>query len=60
MEYRATKTREDYVTAQINNILPKIVSPSMTTVNKELAIHDWVVNNVQYDTSLTRYTAYDA
>ena len=60
MEYRTTKIQEDYVTAQVNAIISKIINPSMTTVNKELAIHDWIVNNVKYDTSLTRYTAYDA
>lgn len=60
VKYRTTKSQEDYVTAQINEIVPKLISSSMTTVDKELAIHDWIVNNVQYDTSLTKYTAYDA
>ena len=60
VKYRTTKSQEDYLTAQINDIVPKLISSSMTTVDKELAIHDWIVNNVQYDTSLTKYTAYDA
>ncbi|WP_435789855.1 cell wall-binding repeat-containing protein [Clostridium sp.] len=60
VEYRTTKAQEDLVTAQINDIVPKLISNSRTTADKELAIHDWIVNNVKYDTSLTRYTPYDA
>ncbi len=60
IEYKTTKAQEDLFTAQIDDIVPKLISNSRTTSDKELAIHDWIVNNVQYDTSLTRYTAYDA
>ena len=60
VKYRTTKSQEDNVTAQINDIISKLISSSMTTVDKELVIHDWIVNNVQYDASLSKYTAYDA
>lgn len=60
LEYRTTKSQEDLVTLRINNILSGIIKSNMTTANKELAIHDWIVNNTQYDSSLTKFTAYNA
>ena len=48
------------VTAQINMLLPRILKPTMTDLQKIKAIHDWIVLHVAYDMSLERYTAYDA
>ncbi|WP_127533763.1 transglutaminase domain-containing protein [Paenibacillus kobensis] len=51
-------------TAQVDQIttqaLQSIITAGMNDHEKVKAIHDWVVDRVEYDTSLTRYTAYEA
>ena len=36
------------------------VDPDMSDVERALALHDWLVENCEYDQTLSRYSAYDA
>ncbi|WP_168123623.1 transglutaminase domain-containing protein [Paenibacillus sp. HB172176] len=51
-------------TAEVNRIvdetLAELIRPDMNDHEKIKAIHDWIVTHVEYDQSLTYYTAYDA
>ena len=58
--YRTTLEQEDYVTNRVNKILDNIIEDGMSDQLKVKAIHNYIVNNVEYDTSLSRFTAYDA
>ena len=58
--YRTTLEQEDYVTNRVNEILDYIIEDGMSDQLKVKAIHNYIVNNVEYDTSLSRFTAYDA
>ena len=58
VSYRTTAAQEIVVTNSVSNILSNIITPGMTTAQKELAIHDWIVNNTRYDESLTIFDAY--
>ncbi len=58
--YRTTPEQEDYVTNRVNEILDYIIEDGMSDQLKVKAIHNYIVNNVEYDTSLSRFTAYDA
>ena len=44
---------------KVTNVLKEIIKPSMTDHEKVKVIHDWIVLNLSYDTSLKKYTAYD-
>lgn len=59
-KYLATKEQEEFVDSKVNSILGQIVNSSMSSDEKEKNIHDYIVKNVQYDTTLTRYSAYNA
>jgi len=43
-----------YVTKQIKKILPIIITPQMDDYAKVKAVHDYVVTNVAYDTSMNQ------
>ncbi|WP_158408921.1 transglutaminase domain-containing protein [Peptoclostridium acidaminophilum] len=60
LTYLTTKEQEDYVDSRVDDILLEIVSPGMTSFEKELAIHDYIVKNVEYDTSYEEHSAYAA
>ncbi|WP_458121278.1 transglutaminase domain-containing protein [Paenibacillus sp. Z6-24] len=60
MNYRETTAQTGYVKNKVKQILSNIVSSSMNDHEKVKAIHDWVVRNVKYDETYTRYTAYEA
>jgi len=60
MNYRETTAQTSYVKNKVQQILSNIVSSSMNDHEKVKAIHDWVVRNVKYDETYTRYTAYEA
>ncbi|ANF98280.1 transglutaminase domain-containing protein [Paenibacillus bovis] len=60
MNYRETTAQTGYVKNKVQQILSNIVSASMNDHEKVKAIHDWVVRNVKYDETYTRYTAYEA
>ncbi|MGG3283667.1 transglutaminase domain-containing protein [Paenibacillus solani] len=59
LSYRETAEQTDYVNHHTESILKRIIKPSMNDHEKVKAIHDWVVLNLKYDTTLTKYTAYD-
>jgi len=58
--YRETVEQTHEVERMVNKLLPTIVTPSMSDRDKVKAIHDWIVLNLSYDQSLSRYTAYEA
>ncbi len=60
MNYRETAAQTAYVQSQAKQILSNIVTTGMNDHQKVKAIHDWVVRNVKYDETYTRYTAYEA
>lgn len=59
-EYDTTLAQEAEITGKVNQVLASIISAGMSDEDKAKAIHDWVVLNVAYDTSLTRHSIYDA
>lgn len=60
MEYRTTYRQEESISQRVTEILDQIITNSMNDEEKEKAIHDWIVLNVQYDTARNNYSAYDA
>lgn len=60
VRYRETAEQTKLVEKRIAEIIPEIINPSMTERKKAKAIHDWIVGHVAYDTTLQRYTAYEA
>lgn len=58
--YLSTKAEEKYVDSKVESILSEIITDDMNDYAKEKAIHDYIVANVQYDTSLGEYSAYSA
>jgi transglutaminase-like putative cysteine protease len=60
MQYIETKEQTDYVDSRIDEILGEIITDGMKDYQKERAIHDYIVLNVKYDTTLTEHTAYAA
>ncbi|MDP3387432.1 MAG: stalk domain-containing protein [Eubacteriales bacterium] len=54
-----TKAQEEYANQKIKEILARIIKPDMTIHEKIKAVHDWIVLNAKYDTSLTYRTHYD-
>lgn len=55
-----TQEQKDFVNKKVNEILSQIINNSMTTVQKEKAIHDYIVSHVAYDTTLKNHSAYAA
>jgi len=60
VNYRETKEQTAFVDKQVKQTIAEIVKPSMNDHEKVKAIHDWVVTVVEYDQSLSYYTAYEA
>lgn len=58
--YRESLEQTAVVDREAAKALAVIIEPGMNDHEKVKAIHDWIVTNVEYDQSLTRYTAYDA
>lgn len=58
-EYHTTKVEEDYVDSRVTAILKDIIKVSMNDHQKEKAIHDYIVANVAYDTTLQKFSAYE-
>jgi hypothetical protein len=57
--FYTTRIQEDYVDSEVTAILKEIIKVSMNDHQKEKAIHDYIVANVAYDTSLKNYSAYE-
>ncbi|MFL0249104.1 transglutaminase domain-containing protein [Clostridium neuense] len=49
--YVESKDQVDYVETQVKQILSQIIKPGMSDLQKEKAIHDYIVLNVAYDES---------
>jgi transglutaminase-like putative cysteine protease len=60
VNYMETKEQADYVTYRIDEILGEIITGDMDTYQKEKAVHDYIVLNVDYDTTFSENTAYAA
>lgn len=58
--YRESVEETAMVEAKADQVLAEILKPGMNDHEKIKAIHDWVVTHVEYDQSLTYYTAYHA
>ncbi|AJS60156.1 transglutaminase domain-containing protein [Paenibacillus sp. IHBB 10380] len=59
LSYRETAQETAFVTKKVQSVLKKIIVPGMNDHEKVKVIHDWVVLNLKYDTTLRKYTAYD-
>lgn len=59
-DYHTTKVQEDYVDSEVTAILKNTIKVSMNDHQKEKAIHDYIVANVAYDTTLQKFSAYEA
>ncbi|WP_054943455.1 transglutaminase domain-containing protein [Paenibacillus ihuae] len=59
VEYRETLQQTAYVNQQVKAILQKIITPGMDNHQKVKVIHDWVVLNLKYDNTYSKYTAYE-
>lgn len=59
-KYRETKEQTAAVERKTAEVLAEIIKPGMNDHEKVMAIHDWIVRHVEYDQSLSYYTAYHA
>lgn len=59
LTYRETAAQSAYVHKRVSAALAKIVTPDMNDHLKVKAIHDWVVKTLKYDTTLSKFTAYE-
>lgn len=48
-KYNINMIRDNEVNAKVNQIISSIIKPNMTDVQKEIAIHDYIVENNIYD-----------
>ncbi|MGO4546846.1 transglutaminase domain-containing protein [Paenibacillus sp. 2TAB23] len=58
--YRETLEQTAVVDREVAKALQSIIEPGMNDHEKIKAIHDWIVSHVEYDQSLSHYTAYQA
>ncbi len=58
--YAATYEQEQKVEQKIPEILDEIITDQMNDEQKVKAVHDWIVTNVEYDTSFKERSAYAA
>lgn len=58
--YVETKDEAAYVNTRAAQIVSSVIKPGMTDYQKVAALHDWVVSNVKYDTSLKEVSDYTA
>lgn len=57
--FHTTLANEQYVTWRVAEVLGQIITDGMTDLEKEKAVYDWIIRNVQYDYSFSHYSAYD-
>lgn len=57
--FHATREQEDYVDSEVSEILKDIIKVGMNDYQKEKAIHDYIVANLAYDTTLKNYSSYE-
>ncbi|MDQ6421177.1 transglutaminase domain-containing protein [Paenibacillus sp. LHD-117] len=58
--FRETEDQTAAVDRKVDETLAEILTPGMNDHEKIKVIHDWIVTHVEYDQSLSYYTAYDA
>lgn len=60
IDYLTDKKKEDYVTAEVKKILPKIIKKDAKQVDKVKAVHDYIVLNSSYSskTKNSQYSSY--
>lgn len=58
-KYITTKTEREESIKKIKTILDQIITPSMNEHEKVKAVHDYIVINSKYDTTLKFYSDYD-
>ncbi|MCD1260158.1 Ig-like domain-containing protein [Paenibacillus athensensis] len=56
--YWETADQVNAVSAKVTEVLAAILTPDMNDFEKEKAIHNWIVTNLAYDTSLVQHSAY--
>lgn len=57
--YRMTAEMANDLDVKVKNIVLSIAPDTMSQSEKELAIHDWIVNNTKYDQTYTIYDPYN-
>lgn len=55
-----TSSQEKYVLEQVKILVPQIIDVSMTAKERQLAIHQWLIDNLEYDKSFKNIDAYSA
>ncbi|CDF57649.1 Ig-like domain-containing protein [Thermobrachium celere] len=62
LQFNRHLTKEQYnqVVTKVREVLPNIINENMNTLEKEKAIHDWIIQNVDYDYTYNSYDAYKA
>ncbi len=59
LAYRETAAQSAYVHKRVAAALKQITTQGMNDHLKVKAIHDWVVRTLKYDTTLSKFTAYE-
>lgn len=59
-KFRETEEQSAAVDRKVDETLAEILKPGMNEHEKVKVIHDWIVTHVEYDQSLSYYTAYEA
>lgn len=59
MQYIEDQAQYNYVMARSQNIVAAVTTPGMSDLQKEKAIHDYLVLHMAYDVSLTHVSPYD-
>ncbi|MFX3632219.1 MAG: transglutaminase domain-containing protein [Candidatus Pristimantibacillus sp.] len=57
--YRESKEQTEEVDRFVERALALIIKPEMNDHEKVKVIHDWIVTKLEYDQSLSKYTAYE-
>ncbi len=58
--YHTTSGQEQEVTERVNSLLASWDTSSMSDMQKVKLVHDYIVTNVEYDYSYSKYSAYNA
>ena len=60
IQWRESAAQYAYVMTRLRALVDEITTPAMTDVEREVAIHDYLVLHLAYDTSQKHDTPYDA